>query len=280
MAFYENKGIISKVMGGLGNQIFINVAAYIAHKIHKCPLYIFKNPISNNNHNLNNFDYNNSIFKYLGNIVNYEIDDILLRFIIDYGYSFHNHSHNDGFKKWTPETMIPGTITSSYYQYYPTIKPYESEIRNILLKGLEEHHNKYVISNPDSTAFLHIRRGDYLNHPDVHYIQPLEYYQSAISILLSKKEINKIYVFSDDVQWIKNASLFQNELFEIFDSNDELYTLHLMSQCKGGAICANSTFSWWGAFLGAYSQRNPVFVPSRWISIQTESLFPEEWIVI
>lgn len=280
MDFYEKKGIIPKVMGGLGNQIFINIASFIAHKIHNCPLYIFNNPLSNNSHNINKLNYNDSIFKYFGKHIKHDLDNILLRFIIDSGYSFHNHSHNDGFKCWNPESMPPGTITSSYYQYYPTIKPYEKEIRELLLKGLNEYTNKHILHSPESSAFLHIRRGDYLNHSDIHYIQPLEYYQSAINTLISKKNITKIYIFSDDIEWVRSISLFQNPLFEIVNSDDELYSLHLMTQCKGGAICANSTFSWWGAFLGAYSERNPVIVPKKWISLQVDSLFPEEWIII
>jgi hypothetical protein len=280
MDFYEKKGIIPKVMGGLGNQIFITIAAYISHKVHNYPLYIFQNPLSNNKHNLNKINYNESIFKYLGEHVNHTLDDTLIRFLMQAGYSFHSMSHDEGFKRWNPESMSPGTITSSYYQYYPTIQPYEQEIRELLLKGLNEHPNKHFLHSQKNSAFLHIRRGDYLNHPDIHYIQPIEYYQSAINTLLSKKNINKIYVFSDDIHWVKSVSLFQSTLFEIVNSDDELYSLHLMSQCKGGAICANSTFSWWGAFLGAYSERNPVIVPQKWISLNVEALFPEEWIII
>ena len=52
----------------------------------------------------------------------------------------------------------------------------------------------------------------------------------------------------------------------------------LMSLCKGGAICSNSTFCWWGAFLGTYEKRNPVFVPKKWISVKDDmsNLFPSE----
>ena len=55
-----------------------------------------------------------------------------------------------------------------------------------------------------------------------------------------------------------------------------------MSLCKGGAICSNSTFCWWGAFLGTYEKRNPVFVPKKWISVKDDmsNLFPSEWIII
>jgi hypothetical protein len=54
-----------------------------------------------------------------------------------------------------------------------------------------------------------------------------------------------------------------------------------MSLCKGGAICANSSFSWWGAFLGSYSERNPVIIPKRWIKNNSSDpidMFPSEWI--
>jgi hypothetical protein len=54
-----------------------------------------------------------------------------------------------------------------------------------------------------------------------------------------------------------------------------------MSLCNSAAICANSTFSWWGAFLGAYEMRNPVIVPKKWINEPyAENLIPEEWIRI
>jgi hypothetical protein len=280
MDILNKKGIIPRVMGGLGNQIFIIIAGYITHKIHKCPLYIFDNDLNNNKHNINNFNYNSSIFKYFGTHLDKTIDNSFYIYLMSCGYNLHNISHDDGFKAWNPETLFPGTITSSYYQYYPVIKPYETEIRELLLKGLEEHPNKRILPNPDTSVFIHIRRGDYLNNPHIHYIQPLEYYKQAMLYILEKKQISKIYIFSDDIEWVQNTQLFDHHFFEIIDSKDELYSLHLMSQCKAGAICANSTFSWWGAFLGAYSQRNPVIVPSKWISLNVEALFPEEWIII
>jgi hypothetical protein len=54
-----------------------------------------------------------------------------------------------------------------------------------------------------------------------------------------------------------------------------------MSLCKKGAICANSSFSWWGAFLGAYENRAPIFVPHLWMhECRIDSLFPEEWTIV
>jgi len=92
--------------------------------------------------------------------------------------------------------------------------------------------------------------------------------------------VSKILVVSDDVSWVEGQEYFKDEKFEIYKSDNELETLAVMSACKAGAICANSTFSWWGAFLGAHSVRNPVIVPKNWISLPVVSLFPEEWISI
>ena len=276
MDYLNTKGIVPNVMGGLGNQIFIVAAAYVAHKLHQCPLYIFNTNTTNNKHNINNFNYNDTLFKFFGTHINSIFDELFLK---KNGYELHFLSQDDAFKSWNPDSLKPGSITSSYYQYYPTLQPYESELRELLLKGLEQHENKKIILDPDTSAFLHVRRGDYLNHPNVHYIQSLDYYRVAIKEIYEKNKINKFYIFSDDIEWIKSEPYFSSDNFEIIDSKDELYCLHIMSQCKGGAICANSTFSWWGAFLGAYSKRNPVIIPTNWISHKVESLFPEEWIV-
>ena len=82
------------------------------------------------------------------------------------------------------------------------------------------------------------------------------------------------------MEWVKEQEYFNSEIFEQYESSDELESLALMSLCLGGAICGNSTFSWWGAFLGAYSLRNPVFVPKNWIKMDITCLFPDEWNVI
>jgi hypothetical protein len=282
MELLSVKGIIPRLMGGLGNQIFIVIAAYIASKNKNCPLYILDNPVSNNAHNINNLNYKESIFKYFGDHVNITQNEQFNYFLICHGYNFHSPSSNQdnhAFLAWDPAQVRPGSIMSSYYQYYPTIKPYEEEIRNIILKGLNEYKNLPIIGKKSNTAFLHIRRGDYLKHPDIHYNQPLEYYKNALlELILRNRNITEIKVFSDDIEWVKSKNYFQTSLFTIIEEKDEIKTLYMMAQCEAGAICANSTFSWWGAFLGAYSKRNPVIIPKKWISSEVVSLFPDEWI--
>ena len=253
------KGVIPLVKGGLGNQMFTVAAAYIVHKTSGIPLYILQNP--SNEHNIKKHDYNLKIFKHFGLHL-----DLSQENVWSLGY---RKFCPGGFSSWHPESIGLGTCMDDYFQFYPALQPYENKLRELFLKGLVMPEKDY-----SSYAFLHIRRGDYLKFSNIHYNQPIEYYEKA------SKNFSKILVVSDDMDWVKKQEFFKESKFELFESDDELETIAVMASCKTGAICANSTFSWWGAFLGAYGSRNPVYVPKNWISLPVVSLFPDEWIII
>jgi len=266
------KGIVPCVVGGLGNQMFIITAGYIAHRYSKAPLYILQNTLENNPHNIKHYNYNDSIFKYFGTHLPISRSDA--KVFSDY----RKFEPPTGFYPWFPEAIQGGTSMEGYYQFYPPIELFEDEIRNLFLKGLEEYRAK--IPDYSNYAFLHVRHGDYLTKADIHYIQPVEYYKVAVDHLLQTTKVQKILVFSDDINWVKSEPFFSSNIFEIYDSDDELETLAHMTKCTAGAICANSTFSWWGAFLGAHGKRNPVYVPQKWIADLVISLFPKEWTIL
>jgi hypothetical protein len=116
-----------------------------------------------------------------------------------------------------------------------------------------------IIRNPDieDTVFLHIRGGDYLNHP-VHGIQLDGYYERAIRMF---PQGTKFSVFTNDIEYSKTKG-FLRDVSHTFIHESEIDSLYLMSRCKGG-ICANSSFSWWGAFLN----RNRILtLPSKWFN--------------
>lgn len=254
------KGVIPLVKGGIGNQMFIVAAAYAVHKTSGMPLYILQNP--SNKHNKKKHDYNLSIFKHFG--IHYPTSQYNIIF-----YNYKRFCPGMGFLSWYPSSVEPGSFMDDYFQFYPALEPYEAELRELFLKGLTMPEKDY-----SSYAFLHIRRGDYLEYSDIHYIQPLEYYIKA------SENFSKILIVSDDNDWVKSQDFFKDSKFELFDSDDELETLAVMASCKAGAIIANSTFSWWGAFLGAHGLRNKVYAPEKWISLPVVSLFPEEWIIV
>jgi hypothetical protein len=272
------KGIIPIMSGGLGNQMFIIAASFIVSKILNCPVYIFQNSLANNIHNLKKHDYNKTIFKYFGKIINIEYTKITSLTDFKY-YTYHSHGMNEGFDPWNPYNVKTGTIMASYYQYYPVFVNFEKEIRETFLKGLSEHRSKIekLFDIKETDIFLHVRRGDYVQQSNIHFLQPNSYFYECV------EQINKgacqIFVVSDDIRWVKERRIFRDKIFVHIENLDELETMALMSLCKGGAICSNSTFSWWGAFLGAYEKRNQVFVPKHWISIKEDmtDLFPKEW---
>ena len=290
------RGIIPIMCGGLGNQLFIMASSYVVSQLLNCPLFIFTNTLSNNKHNLSKLDYNKSIFKYFGVI--FEIDYIHISKIEYFkDYVYHSHGMDKPYDHWNPNDVKVGTMMSSYYQYYPAIMNYETQIREIILKGLSDYQKivqEYVEN--ESTVFVHIRRGDFVELSDIHYLQPESYYCDCIQELIKEKkgakEIN-ILIVSDNISWVRNNTIFNQHFSKIYNEHkevsigyamnlNELETMALMSLCKGGAVCSNSTFSWWGAFLGAHEKRNTVFVPKKWINIKDDmsDLFPKEWIQV
>lgn len=272
-------GIIPLPQGGLGNQIFIYIAGYIMSQHLNCPLYLFNNTNCNNSHS--KMEYKNNIFKHLGIHV-----DQIFNYRKVQNYSQHCLNIFQGFEPWDFSSVKKGLILESYYQYYEPLEKYEHEIRSVLISGLEDCKNKilekYNEIELSESAFLHIRRGDYVTYYDRHYLQPMEYYKYCIDKLKNSRSVRKIYLLSDDIEWVKSQTLFKDRMFfEPFECDDEVISLTFMSLCKSGAICANSTFSWWGAFLGSYEKRSPIFVPKKWMLTTSEiRLFPKEWNVI
>jgi hypothetical protein len=116
-----------------------------------------------------------------------------------------------------------------------------------------------------SSVSVHIRRGDYLKDTLMNVL-PMEYYAAAFDHIHSKINDPCFYIFSDDLNWVKD-NLKMNYPVKYIDfessSNADFLELHLMSKCRHNII-ANSSFSWWGAFLN----RNPekiVISPKDWV---------------
>jgi hypothetical protein len=137
----------------------------------------------------------------------------------------------------------------------------------------------------ENSIFLHIRRGDYLSNPStlaLHGICSLDYYLKAVSIISSNISQPVFYIFSDDLNWA-NDNLSINFPHHFVEGNSGLYSfrdLHLMTLCRH-SIIANSTFSWWGAWLNANPDKI-VIAPRRWFANrpQPTDLYPPSWILI
>lgn len=230
--------VFLKPKGGLGNQLF-QLAAALTFKGH---LFIF--PTAANKHS--GRDYRNLFQGYPTNTLIFTECEYIQK---------------DAFEPFDPKDFPYNSITlDGYFQHYPSIKS--------AIPTIKHHFTQYQITAYEDYAFLHVRRGDYLQFSHIHYILPQNYYESA----LSKLNHAKILVFSDDPLWCAKQPWLSK--YTIVNEPDELSSLMMMASCKKGAIIANSTFSWWGAVL---SECDKVFYPSSWISGANPDLFPHEW---
>jgi hypothetical protein len=108
----------------------------------------------------------------------------------------------------------------------------------------------------------------------------LAYYQKAIEYIKSQVKTPVFYIFSDDIEWVKsNLLLDKNTVFVGHNKGTESYNdMHLMSLCKHHII-ANSSFSWWGAWLNA-SPNKIVVAPKKWFASNQndQDLIPRSWV--
>lgn len=162
---------------------------------------------------------------------------------------YKNHPHD-----WIHESkywMLQPVMFQGYFQTYKFITTEFLSKIYLPTRTLEKYPN---IQN---SVFLHIRGGDYINHSLLH-INLDVYYHRAIQLFPNKTHFA---IFTNDIGHAKTKG-FLSEIKYTFIEEPELDSLYLMSQCKGG-ICANSSFSWWGAYLNPNRQ---LILPSKWFN--------------
>jgi len=188
-----------------------------------------------------------------------------------------------------------------FFQSEKWFKDIESEIREDFTfeEGILNPCKEFISEFEKTPIFLHVRRGDpnlvdargfkwaYVNLADTHPVQPIEYYEEALKEF---DEDQPVVVFSDSPEWVKEQKIFEPDRFFISEPQDKYpdgsYTpyvdLCLMSLCSGGII-ANSSLSWWGAWL--QGRTGKIVAPKMWFGPSyadkdTKDLYCEEWKVI
>jgi hypothetical protein len=169
-----------------------------------------------------------------------------------------------------------------YFQSEKYFQNYRSEILDLFDLDEETKNNikqKYASVLDKTPTSLHVRRGDYVWLSDYHYNQSVDYYKSATDII-GKEEL--YLIFSDDIQWCKeNLDFIENKIF--ITDNTDYEDLYLMSLCENNII-ANSSFSWWAAWLNR-NENKKVISPKNWFGksnshLDTKDLYCDKWYVI
>lgn len=179
---------------------------------------------------------------------------------------------------------------SVFYDGYWQSEKYFSMIRDKLLEAFEfptlDGRNKELIEKLGhrKCASIHVRRGDYLNNALFKGLTDKQYYVRAIDALLSQKDVDCFLIFSNDINWCREnlIDIIGEREIEFVDWNtgeDSYRDMQLMSLCHYNVI-ANSSFSWWGAWLNKHDDKL-VFAPKKWMNVDKKlDIIPEDWIKI
>ena len=183
------------------------------------------------------------------------------------------------------DIILPNNIL---YQNYESIKSVVEDLKKMLIKNEfnKEQYNKYRdMIDTNKSAFMHIRRGDYAKWG---WLLGEDYYMAALDKLEGDKQIETIYIFSDDIAWCKEHSkdweAHTKKKLVYDETQNELEVLYMMTLCMAGAILSPSTFGSLGAYMGANlnnsstivyksvtfgsnSRKNGYQYPERWIGI-------------
>ena len=289
--------IIVKLIGGLGNQMFQYAAGCALANLHKTELKLDKSLLEIDPKGAyTKRDPELGIFSLATAFATKEESELFLTnanskvyreayrrfpFIFKKLYIAENSkSYLKNFKKYGPNAYLDGFWQSE--KYFEEVSDlihkdftFKNEPNEANREILEKIKNSKAVS-------LHVRRGDYIsdkNNNSVHGTCSIEYYKQAVE-LLSKTSANlELFIFSDDIDWCKNNLNFNVPVHYVNHNKGKqsFEDMRLMSACKHNII-ANSSFSWWGAWLNK-NEKKQVISPKHWFRNESNpDIYPKNWI--
>jgi hypothetical protein len=257
--------VISNLMGGIGNCLFQIATGYSA-SIRDNKEFFCNSKIPSNPHN--------PISTYLDNILrNIKFSDKNID---------ETHYNEKGFNF----TQIPSVKNNLRLTGYFQSEKYFIENRDLILElfGIDKHtevllNEKYSHLFNSKTCSIHVRRNDYVKLQEYHTLLDVNYYIDAVNIIGNDCQY---IIFSDDIDWCKkNLTFIKNPYF--VEGDLDYQNLYLMSFCDNNII-ANSSFSWWGAWLNKNDSKI-VISPKIWFGeknkhLITDDLYCHNWVKI
>ena len=273
--------IIVRLKGGLGNQMFQYALGRVLALKSKTDLKLDISFFNLKLRNITKRSYDLDVFNIKAGVINKNK-------VVTYVFSvlkkiMKTPGQERGFN-FDPKMLSlgPNAYLDGYFQSYK----YFSDFKDIIKKDFTLKNISIPVQNlaeeisSENALCIHVRRGDYVGNA-LHDVIDKDYYKKGIEYIRSRISLDKIYVFSDDINWCKDNLSFKFPTMFVEDGYMGLKGeghMFLMSQCKN-FIIANSSFSWWSAWLSDYESKI-VVCPKQWFgdaSKNTGDLIPEEW---
>lgn len=294
--------IIVKVIGGLGNQMFqyataraissrtkkdfkLDLSDFATYEHHEYSLDHFKiiEKVATDaeTHRFKKYQiFLNKLPKIFSKILKkLGLDKVILsrgRYIKEYSFPF--------------DPKVKNLSDDAYLDGYWQCEKYFEDIRGILKKefsmkdqlGNEGKEIARKIRSVKNPICLHIRRGDFADKPEqakFHGLCSMEYYYKAVELMAAKVKDPHFFIFSDSIDWVRqNFKIAHPMTFNGQGAAKNYEDITLMSFCKHH-ILSNSTFGWWGAWLGETPEQI-VIAPHKWFNkpVDIRDLMPSRWI--
>ena len=289
--------IILKLFGGLGNQMFQLATLKSLSLLKKTKIGVDISSFEKES----SAEYTSRSFE-LERI--FDLNEVSITTLKSYNYLLNNNLNSRIKKKlfngsvffengltYQPEvkSITKNAYLEGYFQSEKYFADFRKEILNLFnfksKQSTKTMEAEKLICTTDAIA-IHIRRGDYASNKhvnSVHGTLPLSYYLNALNHFDVKNA--HLFFFSDDIQWVKDNFNFiapKQATFVNWNTGDDSWQdMYLMSKCHH-FIIANSSFSWWGAWLSTHSTKK-VICPKTWFidpirNQQTKDLIPKNWI--
>jgi hypothetical protein len=292
--------IIVKLQGGLGNQMFQYALGRRLALLHKSDLKLdlhFLNDKTPKAH-FTMRDYELGAFNLVCDFSGYdEVKHFYGNKVISkFKRKFGNIKYcNENGQRFQPKVfdLKEDIYLDGYWQsekYFASIRSNllsEFSLKESILDKLEINASLKQIKeliNTTNSVSVHFRRGDYVSDTvtsQFHGTCSMQYYEEAIKLIASKIQNPYFFLFTDDLDWVMNQKIIEGFPTTLAFTSDMYLDMHLMSLCKNNII-ANSSFSWWGAWLNQ-NEEKLVIAPKRWfakeeLNPQTQDLIPQKWI--
>jgi hypothetical protein len=285
--------IIVNLMGGLGNQMF-QYACGIALKAATGQKVLYSTDIFSQQRTFNGYELDAVFGLALPSATQSDLKCVLGRFGAN-SYARRAAMKYPGLQSFLPRTAVferkfafdPDLAVKlglgGYLHGYWQSEDYFSQVKEQVYNSFQFQGVEHISLNETraTNVSLHVRRGDYMKTGSVHATCNESYYKRALEALELSLQETVLHVFSDDPNWAKQeiSKLHQNCRFIKENMGSDSYKdMYLMSKCDHHII-ANSSFSWWGAWLNK-SPKKAVIAPKKWFvdpNLNSDNIIPETW---